>query len=119
MNGPMTTRKQGTIPRLEQLPAAQQQTLIAWLSEERITYAQAQARLKAEFGVRTSASALSHFWKAVCQPRIASAAVLQDTSGHSAATVLLTLQLRRLADGAVILAVSTAAGEETRLPVNL
>lgn len=65
----MPMHKPGIVPRLQSLPLDQREALIKWLVEENLAYDKARARLKTEFGVQTSKSALSNFWTQVCEPR--------------------------------------------------
>ncbi len=52
--------------KLASLPGAQRAALIEWLVEDNCTYAQAKAKLAEEFAVKTSAGALSAFYKKFC-----------------------------------------------------
>lgn len=82
------------IPRLEQLPPDQFNALVSWLVDERLTYAQAEARLFTSFGVKTCAASLSGFWRSICGPlqwvRHAQAAASSQTKA------LLEIQIHAL-----------------------
>lgn len=65
----MKTNRPGAIPLLERLPAEQKEALFRWLTVDHFTYAKAQARLAAEFRVKTSPASLSAFWHSYCLPR--------------------------------------------------
>jgi hypothetical protein len=49
--------------KLGKLTAAQQDSLIRWLRDDKLTYAAARERLVKEFGVKVSDCALSRFWQ--------------------------------------------------------
>ncbi len=65
----MNSKKPGVLPRLEQLQSEQKDALFHWLAEDSLTYAKAQKKLESEYGVRTSAAALSAFWHSYCVPK--------------------------------------------------
>lgn len=54
--------------KLKSMPPAQQETLCEWLGVENVTYAEAKARLAAQFGVKTSAAALSDYYSCIVVP---------------------------------------------------
>ncbi len=104
----MKTNKPGSIPLLERLPGAQKDALFRWLTEEHLTYAQAQARLRAEFDVKTTAASLSAFWHSVCFPR--RAVELMGTQASAVrGKVLVEIKIRALEDSG--LSVSIVGGE--------
>ena len=52
------------------LPLHQQEQLITWLIEERISMQTAVARVRDDFGVRSSLTAMYRFWGRHCAPRL-------------------------------------------------
>ena len=100
----MRTNKPSAIPRLEQLPAEQTAALVRWLTEDHLSYAQALARLKAEFSVKTSPAALSAFWHSVCVPRQAIERMRRDMAAVKG-KVLVEIQIRSLPDRSLNVAV--------------
>ena len=52
--------------KLMQLPPHQREQLIHWLVEENLSYEKAAERVETDFGVRTSESALTRFYRSQC-----------------------------------------------------
>ena len=62
------------------LPPHQRETLIRWLTEENVDYPEARDRLWNDFGVKTSRTALSHFYATQCfSLRYSEAGEMADT----------------------------------------
>ena len=104
----MNSRKSGIIPRLQQMPPAHVDALVRWLAEDKLTYDQARQKLKAEFGVETSNSALSTFWHQVVAPRqwahLVNAERAKAFVGES--KIILEIQVRAEADNTLRITVS-------------
>jgi len=60
------SKKPRSDSKLMSLPPHQRDTLIRWLTEENIKYPEAVDRLWKDFGVKTSATALSQFYATQC-----------------------------------------------------
>jgi len=89
--------------------------LVKWLAEDKLTYAQARQRLKTEFGVVTTDSALSGFWQQVVAPRQWAKLVTAERAkvfvGES--RILLEIQVRAEADNTLRITVSGPAAAAT------
>lgn len=59
-------RKPRSDSKLDSLPEEQREALRSWLTEDNLSYEQAQAKLKQEFAVSTSISSLQSFWRRRC-----------------------------------------------------
>lgn len=68
----MSLKKPRADAKLLNLPEEQQEQLVAWLFSAGMTYQQARALVRREFGVTCSLAALSAFWSQVCAPRLVS-----------------------------------------------
>jgi hypothetical protein len=110
----MKANKPGMIPRLQQMEAEQVDTLVRWLAEEKLTYGQARIRLKSEFGVETSCSALSAFWQQVVAPRqwakLVTAERAKTFVGES--RLILEIQVRAEADNTLRITVSGPSADK-------
>ena len=65
-NGPRLVARNS---KLRALTPHQRRSLRQWLLRERLTYAEARARLRKKFGVVLSQGTLSRFWNLYCGPR--------------------------------------------------
>ncbi len=62
-------RRSALKPILFDLPPAQREALAGWMLDEGLSYRDAAARLKEEFGVVVSFQKFARFWHEVCVPR--------------------------------------------------
>lgn len=53
--------------KLLDLPESQRQELRNWLVEEKLTYEQAQQRIKERWGIEVSTQTISKFWQRCCK----------------------------------------------------
>lgn len=108
------------MPRLQQMQPGQIDSLVRWLVEEKLTYAQARSRLKAEFGVAVTLTAISHFWHEVVLPRRFSeaAAIERAKAFVGAGRLLLEIQVRAEADNTLRITVSGGTAAENQHDVH-
>ena len=80
--------------KIRALTPVQRETLLRWLSEDKVIYAVAKARLQKDFGVVLAISTISRFWQAQVQPNrpAQDADVLLDVVIQSAAPVRLIVK---------------------------
>lgn len=64
-----------------------------WLTQERVTYAEARRRILAQFGLQVGNGALSAFWQRVCEPRMWAAKNQKDAETANG-RVLLNITVR-------------------------
>lgn len=73
--------------KLASLPLEQREQLVSWLVEENLSYQDAVERVEEEFGVSTSAGAMSAFYSTACwQVKIEKSRELADSLGDAGET---------------------------------
>jgi hypothetical protein len=101
----MKSHRQGTIPKLEQLPLEQSEALIRWLNVDNLTYAEARKKLLSDFGVKTCSSSLSKFYHARCLPRKWVTDLARRGNGNTDGRVLVEIRIRANPDQSLSVAV--------------
>lgn len=107
--------KRGTIPKLEQLPESQKSALVGWLTNEGLTYTQAQHRLKSEFGVIACVSSFSAFYHNVCEPRRFAARAAQMDADTRIGRLLLQIDVRAMPDQSLSISVRGPAAQPAQV----
>lgn len=74
------------------LPPEQRRALVKWLVEDKVTYAEASARLRQQFQASISIDSIFHFWHRHCAPPLVHSDILLDVVIESTAPVRLIIK---------------------------
>jgi hypothetical protein len=100
-------RTEATPSKIRAFKPDQRAALRRWLQDDKNTYAATQAKLKKEFGISLSISAISRFWHRHCAPPLVAPDILLDVIIQSYAPVRLII--KKKAKGVVCIAKPAAS----------